>query len=133
MLQHARDKGHHFRKEDVTILSKEQDWVRWGILEAIHIKALSPSINIDPGRHALSSHFDAIIADNIKPPPAPAPHNPENEHLINTAPRRQGRPKQPAPLNQQTVPKQQLQTQQTLPKQQPPVMRRSQRIRDMQQ
>ena len=26
MLQHARENGHHFRKEDVTILSSEQDW-----------------------------------------------------------------------------------------------------------
>ena len=52
----------------------------------------------------------------------------ESPGLINTAPRRQGRPKQPAPDNQQ-----QSQTQQTVPKQQPPATRRSQRIRDMQQ
>ena len=43
MLQHARDNEHHFRKEDISILSRESDWVRRGIKEAIYIKALNPS------------------------------------------------------------------------------------------
>ena len=55
MLQHAREHSHHFRKEDVTIVSSENDWVKRGIKEALFIKNLQPSINIDPGRHALSS------------------------------------------------------------------------------
>ena len=53
MLQHAREHNHHIRKEDVSILASEQDWVKRGIKEAIYIKALNPSINIDPGRHSL--------------------------------------------------------------------------------
>ena len=77
MLQHARDHQHHFRKEDITILSSEHDWVRRGIKEAMYIRALNPSINIDPGRHTLSTHFDAILNNVISASLAPAPHNPE--------------------------------------------------------
>ena len=95
MLQHAREHGHHFRKEDMTILSAEADWAKRGIKEAIYIRSLKPSINIDPGRHSLSSHFDQIINKEIAAPTPPEPHN-ENEPLINTAPRRQGRPKKQA-------------------------------------
>ena len=97
MLQHARENNHHFRKEDVSILDREENWVKLGIKEAIYIKALSPSINIDPGRHSLSSHFDNTIRGHIRAPPAPLPHNANSEPLINTTRRGQGRPrKQPA-------------------------------------
>ena len=51
MLQHAREQGHHFRRQDVTVIDHELDWVRRGIKEAIYIPALGPSINIDSGRH----------------------------------------------------------------------------------
>ena len=104
MLQHARETQHHFRKEDITILSSEHDWVKRGIKEAIFIKALSPSINIDPGRHQLSSHFDAILSPLIKPPSPPAPHNPTHEQLINTAPRRPGRPRNQLTSSSQPLP-----------------------------
>ena len=130
MLQHARENNHHFRKEDVSVLSYEQDWVKRGIKEALFIKALSPSINIDPGCHALSSHFDALIKNNVRTPPTPAPHNAETETLVNTAPRRQGRPRReavPQTQNSETLPKQQQQQPQQ-PQQQQPV-RRSERIR----
>ena len=50
MLEHAKTERHHFRREDVSVLAREHDWVKRGIKEAIFIKALSPSINIDPGR-----------------------------------------------------------------------------------
>ena len=133
MLQHARDNNHHFRKEDVSILSYEQDWTKRGIKEALFIRALSPSINIDPGRHSLSSHFDTLIKNNIHTPPTPAPHNAETETLINTAPRCQGRPRREVmPQSQQsgkTLPKQQQQQQQL---QQQQLVRRSKRIRAQQ-
>ena len=94
MLQHARENGHHFRKEDVSTLDREQDWVKRGIKEAIFIKALSPSINIDPGRHSLSTHFDNILKGQIRtPPPPPLPHNASIEPLSNTVRRGQGRPR----------------------------------------
>ena len=130
MLQHARDHGHHFRKEDVSILTSEQDWVKRGVKEALFIRALNPSINIDPGRHNLSTHFDKILKSVIDKPPSPAPHNAETEPLINTAPRRQGRPRREPLTNSQssqTLPKQQLLTQQ--PKAAQQQLRRSNRIR----
>ena len=138
MLQHARQHHHHFRKEDVTILSSEHDWVKRGIREALFIQALNPSINIDPGRHALSTHFTKTLKEVIIKPPSPAPHNPETESLVNTAPRRQGRPRkaatpsssQPAPQQQQQQQPQQPQLSQPLP-QRP--LRQSQRIRSQQQ
>ena len=88
MLQHARENNHHFRKDDLTILASDQDWTKRGIKEAIYIKALNPSINIDPGRHSLSSHFDSTLNNLITQPHAPKPHDATNETLINTAPRR---------------------------------------------
>ena len=136
MLQHAREHGHHFRKEDMTILASEQDWAKRGIYEAAFIRTLKPAINIDPGRHTLSSHFDSILKKVIKAPAAPAPHNPDTEEPINPAPRGQGRPRkqhtiiqsQPNPQSghlQQPDPQPQHQSQ---PPPQP--QRQSQRIRD---
>ena len=93
MLQHAHENGHHFRQEDVTILCSEKDWVRRGIKEALYIKTLTPSINIDPGRHHLSDHFDSVLTSIMKPPPPPSPHDPNTENIINTAPRKPGRPR----------------------------------------
>ena len=103
MLQHARDNQHHFRKDDVTILASDQNWVKRGIKEAIYIQTLTPSINIDPGRHKLSSHFDSILSDIISAPPAPPTHDAAVENLINTAPRRQGRPRKDATTPKTTV------------------------------
>ena len=134
MLQHARENQHHFRKEDMTILSSENDWVKRGIREAIFIKTLKPSINIDPGRHTLSSHFDSILGSIISAPPAPATHS-ADENLINTAPRRQGRPrKQPnnetaaktvvEAAHSETVAKTVVETASTIQQQQPPRQQR---------
>ena len=125
ILQHAHKNCHHFCKEDISILPTDKDWVCRGIREAIYIKGLSPSINIDPGRHAMSTHFDTIIKNNVKAPPAPTPHNPELEPLINTAPRRQGRP--PSQSQQPTQPSQLQPQNETAP-----IVRRSQRIVNMQ-
>ena len=61
MLQHARKNQHHFQKENVFVLASEQNWEKKGIKEALYIKALNPSINIDPGRHNLSAHFDKMM------------------------------------------------------------------------
>ena len=79
-----------------------------GIKEAIYIKTLKPSINIDPGRHTLSSHFDQILAKEIAKPPSPKPHDHELETLINTIPRRQGRPKKSSVASPSTQPPQSL-------------------------
>ena len=139
MLQHARQAHHHFRKKDVTVLDREHNWVKRGVKEALYIKALSPLINIDPGRHSLSSHYNKILQSHISPPPPPESHNANREALINTAPRRQGRPRKqpstiPPPPNIPVQPQQQTQpqTQQQTQQQQQQTQRRSQRIRDRQ-
>ena len=138
MMQHARKHNHHFRKEDMVILASEQDWAKRGIYEAAFIRTLEPSINLDPGRHTLSSHFDSILKKVIKVPAAPAPHNPDTEELINTAPCGQGRPRkhptdnysQPNPQSEQSQqPERQLQHQ-SQPQLQPQPQRQSQLIRD---
>ena len=119
MLQHAKDHNHHFRKDDITILTSDHNWIKRGIKEAIHIHTLKPSINIDPGRHQLSNHFDHILRDTIKAPPAPAPHNPTTETLINTAPRRQGRPRREPTQNHISHQHQGHTSQQQQPSQEP--------------
>ena len=123
MLQHARENDHHFRKEDLSILASDHDWVKRGIKEAIFIQTLNPSINIDPGRHKLSSHFDGILKETISAPPAPRPHDPDTEALISTAPRRQGRPRKEPTTAPKTIvssqPEQQLQQRPTQLTQQP--------------
>ena len=151
MLQHARENGHHFRKEDITILASEHDWTKRGIKEAIFIQTLNPSINIDPGRHKLSNHFDNILSSVLPQPPAPSPHDASSETLINTTPRRQGRPRKEPTLpktiatsepeqqpqqhsQQQTQPPQQLLQQQpsqssTRPKTMAPSIQPSQNTR----
>ena len=93
MLQHAKDHTHHFRKTDVSVLCSESDWAKRGIKEAIFICALEPSINVDPGRHSLSSHFDSILKGIVSKPAPPPTHNAGAETIISTAPRRQGRPR----------------------------------------
>ena len=132
MLQHARDHSHHFRKEDATVLSTEDDWAKRGVKEAIFIRALQPSINIDPGRHTLSSHFDSMLKGIIKRPAPPIPHNAETESIISTVPRRQGRPRRE---ESQTLPKtvstQQQPQQIQQPRPQP--QRQSQRLINRQQ
>ena len=133
MLQHAHDNGHHFRLEDQTIMAYESDWVKRGIYEAAFIKTLKPSINIDPGRHQMSSHFDSILKSVITAPPPPPPHNPEIESLINTAPRRPGRPrKEPTVDLAQSQPQPHV-VNRELDNERPQPQRQSQRIRDRHQ
>ena len=117
MLQHAHKNGHHFLKNNVTVLAHEQDWVKRGINKALYIKALSPSINIDPGRHSLSSHFDSILKELIRAPP-PQPHNADRENLMNMAPRRQGRPRK-QPVTNALPPQQNSATKPLQPPQRP--------------
>ena len=49
----AADAQHHFRKSDITIPSRESGWYERGIKESIYIRALSPSLNRNEGRHDL--------------------------------------------------------------------------------
>ena len=94
VMAHARDKNHHFRPADLTILSSgNSNWHERGVKEAVYIRGLQPSINRDQGRHQLPSHFDSLIKEAVTKPPPPVTHNPEIEPLLRTSPRRQGRPR----------------------------------------
>ena len=103
VMQHARDQNHHFRKSDFEVIGVEDDWFRRGIKESIHIRALNPSINENPGRHFLPPNYDLILEKNIKKPAAAAVHN-SNEEILNTAPRRPGRPRKNDSTSSQTIP-----------------------------
>ena len=94
VMAHAREKAHHFRPTDLSILSSgNSNWHERGVKEAIYIRGLQPSINRDQGRHQLPSHFDSLIKEAVKRPPPPTTHNADIEPLLRTSPRRQGRPR----------------------------------------
>ena len=98
VMAHARERHHHFRPEDLTILSSgNTNWHERGVKEAVYIRGLQPSINRDQGRHQLPSHFDSLIKKAVTQPPPPATHNADVEPLLRTSPRRQGRPRRNNP------------------------------------
>ena len=92
IMQHAADAQHHFRSEDIKILSKESGWHERGIRESIFIRALSPSLNRNEGRHILPHCFDSLLRETIKRPERPETHDPA-EPRLNTEKRRPGRPR----------------------------------------
>ena len=92
IIQHAADAQHHFRKSDITILSRESGWYERGIKESIYIRALSPSLNRNEGRHDLPHCYDSLIRAAIKTPEPPQPHQP-NEPRLSTSKRAPGRPR----------------------------------------
>ncbi len=102
IMQHAADAGHHFRREDIQILSREQDWHKRGIRESIYIRGLSPTLNRNDGRHTLPHCYDSIIKTMVKKPDSPTTHTP-NETRLSTTRRGPGRPRQNH--NMQTTPK----------------------------
>ena len=55
-------------KEDLnyTILYTEDNWYKRGVKEAIAIKKLNPSLNLDGGRHRLSTMYDKLIRSSLK-------------------------------------------------------------------
>ena len=93
VMTHAREKDHHFRRDDFSVLSSgDQNWHDRGIKEAIYIRALKPSINRDQGRHLLPPNYDSLLQQHIKRPPPPLVHDNSVSPLLSTVPRRQGRP-----------------------------------------
>ena len=107
VMQHAADHHHHFRQGDFSILAREPNYHARGIREAIHIRALSPSINREDARHQLPHNYDTIIKASARKPPQPQTHE-ESESRLHTTPRGRGRPP--------TLPQSQQDTSSTLPK-----------------
>ena len=105
IMQHAADNQHHFRTEDIKILSKEERYFERGVRESVAIRAIAPSLNRNEGRHQLSHRYDTIVRNTIKKPEPPEPHDP-SEPLLNTARRPPGRPRaQPSVTEEQTAAK----------------------------
>ena len=92
IMQHAADANHHFRTDDIRILSREAGWHERGIRESIFIRGLSPSLNRNEGRHTLPHCYDTLISQTIKKPEPPLTHQP-TEPRLNTAKRGPGRPR----------------------------------------
>ena len=109
IMQHAADSQHHFRSEDIKVLSRESGWHERGIRESIFIRALSPSLNRNEGRHALPHCYDPLIRKAIKKPERPKTHDP-TEPRLNTEKRGPGRPRIiSATTSEETNPKSLLQ------------------------
>ena len=106
IMQHAADAQHHFRSEDVKILSRESGWRERGIRESIYIRGLSPSLNRNEGRHHLPHCYDSLIKKTIKKPESPKTHDP-SEPRLNTTRRPPGRPRATSTTtSEETRPKQ---------------------------
>ena len=106
IMQHAADAQHHFRKEDIKVLSREPNWHERGIRESIYIRGLSPTLNRNEGQHTLPHCYNSIIQKVVKKPEPPDTHQP-TEPRLNTAKRGPGRPRaqQTEAANTDTVPK----------------------------
>ena len=103
IMQHAADAQHHFRNTDIKILARDPDWHSRGIRESIYIRALSPTLNRNDGRHTLPNCYDTLIKQSIKKPESPQPHQPD-EPRLNTTKRGPGRPRnQPSQTSAKTV------------------------------
>ena len=110
IMQHAADAQHHFRSEDIQILSRETDWHKRGTREAMAIRAISPSLNRNEGRHDLPHCYDSLLRKAVRKPNPPTPHSP-TEPLLNTEKRGPGRPRtRPSVTDETTAVKQIEQT-----------------------
>ena len=111
IMQHAAEAEHHFRTNDVKVLSRESNWHERGIRESIYIRALSPTLNRNEGRHTLPHCYDSLIKKVVKKPSPPIPHQPD-EAILNTARRPPGRPRN----SEQTLAKSAMNREQTVSK-----------------
>ena len=92
IMQHAADANHHFRQSDIKILARDDNWHDRGTREAVYIRAISPSLNRNEGRHDLPHCYDTLIRKAIKKPEPPPTHNPDEPRLV-TEKRAPGRPR----------------------------------------
>ena len=62
---HTDSSSHNILLENTKILAVESNWFERGVKEAIHIRALKPSLNRDGGRYNLSSIWNNIIRKRL--------------------------------------------------------------------
>ena len=66
IMQHAVNSQHHFQKEDIKVLSRDDNWHTRGIRESVFIRGLAPSLNRNEGRHTLPHCYDNLIKKRSK-------------------------------------------------------------------
>ena len=74
LSEHKRDSspvGHHLKynkhtldHENIKIIDRENRWFERGVREAIHIRASSPNLNRDQGRHQLPPIYNSLIQES---------------------------------------------------------------------
>ena len=57
--------GHTVSLDSTKLLDREPKWFERGVKEAIYIRAHSPTLNRDGGRHQLPNIWDSVIRDHI--------------------------------------------------------------------
>ena len=62
---HTDSSNHNIQLENTKILAVESNWFERGVKEAIHIRALKPSLNRDGGRYHLSSIWNNTIKKRV--------------------------------------------------------------------
>ena len=62
---HSYNPNHNITLENTKILSVEHKWFEREVKEAIHIRALNPSLNRDSGRYNLPSIWNNIIKKRL--------------------------------------------------------------------
>ena len=74
LSEHKRDSspvGHHMNynkhtldQDNIKIIDKENKWFERGVRDAIHIRANSPTLNRDQGRHQLPPIYNSLIQES---------------------------------------------------------------------
>ncbi len=58
---HMIEKTHKLDDQNIKVIDRESRWFERGVREAIHIRAQSPSLNRDQGRHQLPPVYNSLI------------------------------------------------------------------------
>ena len=60
---HVREKNHLMNFDDVSVLDREDNWIRRKVKESVHVRKLSPGIpmNQDDGGYELSNVWDPLL------------------------------------------------------------------------
>jgi hypothetical protein len=73
MGQHSKTTGHSFSDPDVTIIAREDHWLRRKISESIHIRTRKPTLNKDQGYELPPIYMTVLTHD----PPSGGSRDPE--------------------------------------------------------
>ena len=69
VCHHAKLNKHKIDMDNVEIVDRDSRWFERGVREAIYIRARSPSLNRDLGRHTLPPIYDTLVKSCDPNPP----------------------------------------------------------------